>query len=793
MSNISFKIAVRAFLKSKWYNFLNIAGLAFSLSGFILVMLYIDNETSYDTWNKNIEHIYLVERELPGEASPYTPRKLSEEIKAQCPEVLESGRINTFLWEIPFYSESGMFLIKKWIGADYSIAKIFNIKPKGFNLDPTSITPTVLLSKQTAGVLFPNYPNVQNRTVNILSKSGNPMLISGIADDAPGNTNLTYDCIGFSKDISQGKDQSYANQIYQTYLLVKPGTDINLLTKKIDRIYKEGALTDTSVIARQAANLQSSSIYLDPLKNLHLKPHFGSNVNYQIVVSLVVLAIIILILACVNFTSLYISQAHKRSKEVGIKKVNGVIPARIIVQFLTEIFIQCFISMVLALGIVSILLPFFNELLRVNLSLADINIRIIGQIGFALIILTFLAGTYPALVMARFKPISVLRGTHFSSGKGFLWIRSSLTVFQFTFAMIFIITLLVINKQVHYMQTEDRGFSAKQVVYIDNLTIYNKPQDFKLIRERIKGIPGIKNVTVATNIPGGIMPKSNEFLIEANTVELNTIGVDYEYFETLNIQFKEGRAFSPEFKNDVANAVINETAARMMNVKSPLGKTLQACNVNYKIIGIIKDVKDYGYEQAVKPTIYVMNNACTMSKTQIMFSAHSAQIPAILSLLKSQWSDINKFDGENFNYHFLDELYGKLFIKQQQLQSVLFYFSVLAILIASLGLFSSAAYSMNLRIKEIGIRKVLGATKQNLVISLNKPFIYMILIANFLAWPISLLILNKWLQTFAYRIHLSVNPFLVALIISLCLVGITVFLQAIKAALINPVKSLRRE
>lgn len=792
MNKINFKIAIRTFLKGKWFNFLNIGGLTLSLSAFIIVMLYVDNETSYDKWNKNFDHIYLVERELPDGPSPYTPGKLAAAIKNQCPEVEEAGRINTALFEIPFFTESGKFLVKKWLGADYSIANILGIEPQGFKLDPNSITPTVLLSTKTASVLFPKGASVENKIVTMMSKSGEPMTIAGVAKDPPGNTNLTYDCIAFAQDITQGKDQSYANQIYQTYILVRPGTDIDLLSKKIDKIYKASAMDDTSQVAKQTlANSKSAAIYLDPLKNLHLKPHFGSRVNYQIVNGLIALAVIILIITCVNFTSLYISQAYKRAKEVGVKKVNGVIPVQIAFQFLVEIFIQCVIALIFALGIVAIGLPYFNQLLQVNISMFAINGTIVIQLVFTLIGLTLLAGVYPALVMAGFKPADVFRGNILSSGQKFSWIQSSITVLQFTFTIIFIITLIIINQQVKYMQTDDRGFTAKQVIYIDNLVIYNKPKSFQSIRDGIKAVPGVKYVTVATHVPGGIMPNAREYSIEGKTASMNTLGVDYEYFETLNIQLKEGRTFSQSFLNDTANAVINESAARTLDIQKPLGKTIKGCQVNYKIIGIIKDVKDYGYEEDIKPVIYLMNDACGMVKTQIIFSSQNNRIPAILTTLNKQWSEINKLDGENFNYHYIDALYGKLFAKQEQLQTVLFYFSALAIFIASLGLFSSAVYAMNIRMKEIVIRKVLGATKTDLVILLNKPFIYMILIANLIGWPLSLLIANKWLEIFAYRIDLSVNPFILAFIISLFIVAVTVCLQTIRTVKVNPAVKLK--
>ncbi|MBC7417301.1 MAG: ABC transporter permease, partial [Pedobacter sp.] len=417
MNKLDLKIAIRAFLKGKWYNFLNIFGLALGLAAFIFVALYVDHERSYDQWNKNIDRVFLVEREMPNGTSPYTPAPLAAAIKSKCPEVEEVGRMNTALFQIPFFTPSGRFLIKKWAGADYSIAKILGIQPKGFQLNPNSSTPTILLSKKTAKVLFPKDSIVVNKTVNMMARAGMPMTIAGVVKGIPGNTNFKFDCIGFSEDITAGKDQSYATQIYQTFLLIKHNTDVTLLSQKIDKIYREAAAADTNQVAKDAImHSTSATIYLDPLKNLHLKPHYGSPVNNQIVQSLTLLAIIILIITGINFTNLYISQANKRAKEIGVKKVNGIGKRKIIFQFMLEIFVQCCIALIFASVIVFTALPYLNQLLQVDLLISGVNILIIFQVLLTLILLTALAGIYPSLIMARFKPAEVLRGDQFSTG-----------------------------------------------------------------------------------------------------------------------------------------------------------------------------------------------------------------------------------------------------------------------------------------------------------------------------------------------------------------------------------------
>ncbi|MXV15053.1 ABC transporter permease [Hufsiella ginkgonis] len=780
MNKLDLKIAIRTFLNGKWYNFLNLSGLALGFAAFMFVALYVDHETGYDEWNRNVDRIFLVERETPNGPSPYTPGKLAAAVKSQCPEVEETGRMNTALFQLPFYTSAGRFLVTKWVGADYSIAGMLGIKPEGFKLTPGT-APAILLSRKTAGVLFPGERDIRDKTVNMLSRSGMPMTVAGVAAAAPGNTNFSFDCIGFSDDITEGKDQGYANQIYQTFLLVKPGADIALLSKKIDQVYKEAALADGSRVDRESLSSAAPAIYLDPLANLHLKPHYGSPANNQVVKGLTILAVIVLVVTGINFTNLYVAQANRRSKEVGIKKVNGILKRQVITQFLLEIFFQCLLALAFAFVIVVVGLPYFNRLLGADLLVAGINLKIILQLVVSLVTLTLLAGVYPAIVMAGFRPVTVLRGEPLANGGKFSWISGSITTLQFAFAAGFVIVLVVINRQVDYMRSGDPGFSAKQVIYIDNLGIYNDPLKFEPVRRRIQAIPGVKQVTVTSHIPGGIIPGSSEYTTRNKAYPMHTIAVDHGYFEMLNIALKEGRSFSSPGASDTANAVINETAARQMGLKNAIGSQITGCGGTYQVIGVTKDVKANGFETQIQPTIYLMGGACGLLKTQIMVSADAKAIPGMLQTLNAQWGSINKLDGDSFSYHFLDELYGRLFIKQAQLRSVLLCFSLLAIFISSLGFFASAANTIRLRMKEIVIRKVLGASSKQLTVTLSKPFFYCVIIANAIAWPFSFVVATKWLETFAYRATLSFAPFVFALAISLLMVAVTVCLQIARA------------
>lgn len=792
MNKLDFKIAYRNFTSKKFYNFLNLISLSVGLASFILVMLYVNSEIDYDKWNGNRERIFLVGLQTPNGPSAFTPSKLAQDIIDKCPDVQEVGRTNTAMFQIPFYSKNGKVIIKNWVGADYSIAKIFDIKPKGLELVNQGEVPSILLSEETGKILFPKENEIQNNVVTMMSKSGPPLPIMGIVAPVRGKSNLIFDCIGFSNDITSGKNTSYAANEYRTYILVKKNTDIEAILNKIDKIYKENALSDSSVVAKTFLTKHKGPVvFLDKLKDLNLKPTYGSDINYRIVTGLTILSIIILIISGINFTSLYVSQANTRSKEVGIKKTAGISKNKIACQFVFEIFLQCIIALVFAVAIAIVALPYMHHLFEVSFTLSDISIKEVGQVLLAVLLLTLISGIYPALLMAKFKPIVVLRGDLLATGSGKLsWLRKGIVLFQLGFAILFVISLIFINKQINFMKAENSGFKPENVLYVDNIAFFNNPKDFASARRQIKQINGVDYVTVASNIPGGNRPASKEFNFKGEIHSLNAIGVDYEYFETLGIPLNQGRLFDPSYP-DSANVIINELAANKFG-RNPIGQTISGCGIVYKIIGVVRNIKAYGFEEKINPTIYLLNDNCNLSKLHILIRYKSYQLSSITKTLSNQWSVINKLDGDNFSYHFVDDLYKQLFIKQNQLQAVLIFFSTLAIIIAALGVFSLSANYINIRTKEIAIRKVFGATTKDILILLSKPFIYLAVIANMIIMPFTIIIVNNWLNSFSYRISLNIFPFILTLLISISIIFITITLQVLNTARFMPGTKLKK-
>jgi putative ABC transport system permease protein len=788
MFKLNLKIALRNLWKNKGITAINVGGLAIALAAFILVVLYVTFETTYDKDVKNHDNIYLVGRISADYKTNYTPPPLAKLIKDNFQEVEVVGKMKGGFFEFPVNSDKGRYYASNSAQMDVELAKMFNVIPKGGIKKP--IDKDLYLPKVAMQELFPNENLNQEKQVIIGPKqNGDRRIVKGMIDRDNVHSNIQFDLLILAKEVGKGEDYGYNN--YYTYIQVKSGTDIADLSQRLTKLYKaELAKGDDDP---DWTRINAVSLFLDPLSDLHLKPTAGNDANYKILLALSVLGFSILVIACINFTNLSIAQAAKRAKEVGVKKVMGAYRFQLTFQFLTEILLQCFTATIMGLMLAELVLPQFNQLFTVELSIWRSDNALIWQLPIILIFITLIAGTYPALVLSGFRPAMVLKG-NFQTSKQSYWLRNSLLVVQFSVAVIFITGLLIINSQLKYMRTQDVGFNADQVIAIKNMAIFNDPKVFAPVREKIMKINGIKSVTVATTIPDGSKMGINGYTIEGIEANLNFLDVDFDYFETLNIKVKEGRTFATQFKTDTSDAaILNESAVAKYGLRNPIGKIIKRNTLMYKIVGVVKDFKAQGFEKLVEPTIYAIKNPNGNYKTSIMLKVEEHKMAEVLAALKSQWSTINKLDGEDFRYQFLDELYGKLFLKQEQLQSVFFAAAMLTILIAILGLFAFAKYITNGRIKEIAIRKILGANDFQILKLLNTSFFAMVLIANLISWPIAYILIKKWLGTFAYSIDISALPFIISAAITIILTLLTVSIQATNAIRANPVNALKCE
>jgi putative ABC transport system permease protein len=790
MFKLNLKIAIRNLWKNKGITTINIGGLGIAIASFILVIMYVNYETSFDEDNANYDNIYIVGRSLPEFKTNLTPPALAKAIKDNFPEVVAVGKTQKGSFEFPVSSDYATIFLANYLAMDSSAARMFNIEPEGGLVQPeTELTGLFYLNNESYRSLFPVKKDRKPELVLFGSKAaGQTAELRGTVD-GDRHSNITFDALFIRRNY--GDDEGYSNSNYQTFLQVAAGTDIANLEKKIDALYKK-ELTKSGQNVK-VANSRATTIFLDPLKNLHLRPQAGNDTTYKVIFALSVLSMMILIIACINFTNLSIAQATKRAKEVGVKKVLGVYRYQLTIQFLTEIFIQCLSATVLGLILAELMLPWFNSLFDVSLMIWEPKGELVYQLPAILLLITLIAGTYPAMVLSGFNPAMVLKG-NFQSGRNTYWLRSALLVVQFSVSGIFIIGLMIISTQLKYMRSQDTGFSAQQVVFIKNMMIFSDPKVFEPVRDKIMKIPGVQSVTVANNIPDGTENGTRGYIANGIDATIDFLDVGFDYFETLDIKLAKGRFFSREFKTDTANsAILNESAVAKYGLVDPVGKTIRGCDMDYKIVGVVKDSKAQGFEIPVKPTLYAIKDPCGNMKIQMMVKIDQSQMKEAISTLKSQWPQINTKDGDYFRYYFLNDLYGKLFRKQEQLQSVFFAAACLTIFIAILGLFAFAKFLANNRRKEIAVRKVLGASDVQVVALLNVPFFIVVVIANLVSWPVAYILTKGWLSTFAYRVDLPVLPFIISAITTLILTVITVSVQARKALNANPVDALKYE
>lgn len=784
MNFYNLKIALRFSLRTKLFTFINMIGLALGFAGFILAYLYINYEKSYDSWNPNYENIYLIGLENQGKTD-LTPIGLGKTIKDQLPEIVEMGRVNYFPYEVPFNSDEDVYFIKSWVGADVSIARMFNMETQGMPLENINIA-TTFIRQDIATKLFHENMNVQNEWVVMGNKeNGLPLQLSGTVKGFPGLSNIEFEIIGFMEDL--GSDL-LEEQDVKTFIQVKEGTDISALILKINRVFEK----TVSIKNDNTAISANSTLYLDPLKNLHLQPKHGSSTGYKIIIVLGLLSSIILVLAAINFANLMIVQAQKRAKEISIKKIFGVSQKRLVIQFFIEAFIQCFLAACIALFLVNIVINVLVNNFAYDLAAFQFEKAILWQLTLAVLLTSLVSGMYPAIILSHKKSIRLIQGRCQTSHKSQSF-RHALLGFQFIIAFGFINMMMVINRQMDFMNKVDRGFNIDQVVYIKNLALFNRPSEFGQIRSRMKEIQGIEKITVATSLPGGHAPQAEEWVFRDKSYKMDFIGVDFEYFETLGISLLDGRVFSSDFPADSLRSIIlNETAAQAFGIKT-IGERVSGFGENYEVVGIVKDSKMQGFEELIRPTIYSIHNPSSVPKVQIMAKMKDENLAANLTLLSKRWKTINKKDGDYFIYEFVDQKYASLFAKQNQLKSAFTHYTVLIVLVALIGLFGMAAFSIQSRQKEIGIRKILGASGKDVLLLLNKPFLKIAMISILISTPTAWYLSSHWLQTFAYKIELQGWYFAVGTAVSLAIAFITVSVQAIKATYLNPVEALHED
>jgi len=804
------KIAWRNLIKNKAFTAINIAGLAIGIATCLMILLFVQDELSFDRFNEKASQIVRVvfrgtmNGEKMKESSVMAP--VATTLRNDYPEVtdatrlLQNGRPKILVDNKTFRDASFAF-------ADSNFFRVFTLPlikgdAKTVLVEPNTAVITESLSRKFFGNADP-----MGKVLNL--KDDNQLYrITGLIRDIPANSHFHFDIFGSMASVPDARSTSWLSGSYFTYLVLPKGYDYKKLESKLPGSVEKymgpqvlKALGVSLTEFRKKGN--DIGLYLQPLTDIHLKSDFsnslepGGDIRYVYIFSAI--ALFMLLIACINFMNLSTAGASKRAKEVGIRKVLGSVKYELIGQFLIESALLALFSLIVALILVKISLPLFNDLAgkHLKLNLIQNPFMIFGLLLFWFLV-SILAGSYPAFYLSSFKPISVLK-SKFTGKEKSVSFRSGLVVFQFIISVGLIVGTTIVYQQLSYIQHIKLGYDKEQLLVLRNSYLLGDRED--VFKEQIMQDPRVASVTTSGFLPAG--PTNTDLTTsfpddsKNQNSRVRIYQIDDQYIPTMGMKIVQGRNFSKEFPSDSSHVtptvIINETLASVFGWgKNAVGHTVNLFTNNvggkkgFKVIGVVQDFHFRSLHEPINPLLMVFQKS-----SGLIIKVKTKDLKGLLASLKTQW-DTYKTE-EPFTYAFVDELYNQTYIAEQKTGFILNIFAGLTVLIACLGLFGLATFTAEQRNKEIGIRKVLGASVPDLIGLLSKEFIVLVSIAIVIATPIAWWAMNDWLNDFAYRIHISGWVFVMAGVAAILIALITVSFQAIKAAVANPVKSLRSE
>ncbi|MEA5402326.1 ABC transporter permease [Arcicella sp. DC2W] len=788
------KIAFRNLTRNKVYSFINIGGLAVGMAVAMLIGLWIWDELSFNKYHKNHDRIAKVMQHISNNGEIQTresvPYPLAEDLRKNYGSDFKHVVLcMSDVWNVLSYGNNKFLKIGNYFEPE-------GIEMLGVNIlkgsreslkDPYSI----MLSASVAKALFGN-----TDPINKIIKMDNQyaVKVTGVYEDFPSNSSfhsvtfiapykLFYNRYTWVKTMY---DPWRANA-FQIYVQIADNADFDKVSFRI----KDAKLKKVNA---ELAKLKPT-LFLQPMSKWHLYSEFKDGFNIggriQYVWLFGIIGIFVLLLACINFMNLSTARSEKRAKEVGVRKAIGSARSQLIAQFFSESFLVVTLAFILSLFLVQLCLPFFNELADKNINILWTN-PLFWLVGISFSLFTgLIAATYPAFYLSSFQPVKVLKGS-FRVGRFASMPRKVLVVMQFTVSITLIIGTIVVFRQIQYAKNRPIGYETNGLVSLPQ-AINEIHKHFDVVKDELLKTGAVVSLCETSAPTTENWSSSTEFSWPGKDpnllAEVPIIGISYDYGKTIGWQMKEGRDFSKAFPSDSAKVILNETAVKLMGLKQPIGKTISWFQQPFTVIGVVKDVIMQSPYEQVKPTVYTFSKddvAYILAKINPQISATTA-----LSRIESVFKKYNP--SQPFDYNFVDEEYAKKFDNEERISKLATFFAILAIFISCLGLFGLASFVAEQRTKEIGIRKILGATVFNLWQLLSKDFVVLVLLAFLIATPISYYFMNNWIQNYTYHTDITWWIFALTGIGALLITLITVSFQSIKSALMNPVKSLRTE
>ncbi|MES1216413.1 MAG: ABC transporter permease [Bacteroidota bacterium] len=787
-----FKTAWRNLIRNKAFSTINISGLALGLTCSLLIFLWIQDEKSVDSFHKNGKQLYQVyERNFfDGKVSADYPTQglLAGELKRAIPEIQYAsgyeyasapGTLSTFEANGKVNKMGGLYA-----GEDFFSMFSYPLL-QGTAQSALNVPGGIAISKKMAENFFGSAEKAFGQLMRFENKD--ELKVTAVFDNIPANSTQQFDFLRPWVDFVKENQwvNNWGNTDPATFVLLRKEADPEKVESKIKDFIYRYQQKDKSFRVELALQPYAEKYLHSSFKNGYID---GGRIEYVNMFTIV--AIFILLIACINFMNLATAQSAKRAKEVGLRKVVGALRSSLIRQFIGEALLLTLIAIIIAISLTAILLPAFNNLTGKQLSLPVGHPLFWAAIAGLLIVTGFTAGSYPALFLSSLNPVKILKsGLKFGAGNTFL--RQGLVVFQFTLSILLVVGMIVTYRQMNYIQTKNLGYERDNLVYVPIEGELIKKYD--LFKQQATQMPGIMNISKMRNSPTIIEHHTGSISWPGKDPNL-TVGfadavVGYDFVKTLKLQMKEGRDFSKEFGADSVSFLLNETAVNKIGLKNPIGSTVIWGNHPGKVIGVMKDFHFGSMHQTIDPLIVRLDENWPWGT--ILIRTESGKTKEAITSLGKLCKEMNpKFP---FTYQFSDLEFAKLYRSEEVINKLSNYFAILAIFISCLGLFGLSTFIAARRTKEIGVRKVLGASVPNIVAMLSGSFIKLVAIAMLIAFPISWWIMKRWLQNFAYKIDISLWIFALAGVVTISIALITVSYQSIKAALGNPVKALRTE
>ncbi|MBS1542894.1 MAG: ABC transporter permease [Bacteroidetes bacterium] len=808
------KAAFRSIIKQRVYSGINVVGLSVGIASALIISLFVQYEFSYDKFYPDASSIFKValERKYPGHSSFYAvvPHSYSDAILQNIPEVKEvtrlTGAVNNILvtYKDP-KGEQKAFEENFVLSADSNFFSFFQIPFARGEASKVLVTPNDVVITQRVAKRFFGQEDPVGKTLEIF---GNNFKVTGVCLDPPDNSHMKYDFVTNLAGIPFYKRENYTGFSAHLYLKLRDPQSAEAVESKIPKLVDMYAAAQIErELGKSWADYRKEGngyrYFLQPLTSIHLDPtnieaKMEPGGSIRVMYFLISVAILLVLIACINFMNLATARSSERAREVGVRKTMGSSKHQLVLQFLSESVIISAIATLLALVIVQLTIPFFNQLTERNLELSFPLSTILALAGSTLLI-GMLAGVYPAFVLSGFNPILVMKGKFSASSKG-AWLRSTLVIFQFAVSIILIVSTIVVQKQMNFMQKKSLGFDKEQMLVVERVFSLSPDRTHTLLEE-VRKLPQVRAAACSNSLPGNEGDFFGNFFKPEGSSEIlttKTMVVADDLPETLGLELSAGKWFA-EGTQDSLNIVLNESAVKTMGIANPVGMRLEnvqrnqdgSRSVYYTIIGVVKDFNFLSLKDAITPLVIESNETFgrNVPATFLLARIQPGQYEAAISAISAKWKEIAP--EQPFRYVFLDENFDANYKSEQQVSRLFAIFSGLAIFVACVGLFGLSAYTAQLRIKEIGIRKVLGASVQGVVGLLAKDFAKMVLIAFIAAIPVSWYLMKQWLGGFAYRIELSPWIFLAAGVLTVMVAAFTVSFQTIRAATTNPVNSLK--